>query len=129
MNSKSSSEVHRKYEKPYYFYSEEDSSSEPPDIYELFRYYNALFFQNELEACEVKWSKRMTLCAGTCALTGPKYCTITLSEALLQFRTNNDLKQTLLHEMIHAYLFLTNPAACRAEEGHGIEFQSKTYNL
>jgi SprT-like domain-contaning protein Spartan len=28
-----------------------------------------------------------------------------------------------LHEMIHAYLFITNPRACISEGGHGKEFQ------
>lgn len=51
----------------------------------------------------------MTLCAGTCQMDTPGYCLITLSEPLLKFRNNNELKETLLHEMIHAYLFITDP--------------------
>lgn len=54
----------------------------------------------------------MTLCAGTCCLSFKDSCTITLSESLLKFRSNNELKETLLHEMIHGYLFITNPKAC-----------------
>ena len=52
----------------------------------------------------------MTLCAGTCKYEGQTSSTISLSEPLLKFRTNNELKETLIHEMIHAYLFITNPS-------------------
>lgn len=65
----------------------------------------------------------MTLCAGTCAHSSYNSCTITLSEALLKYRNANELKETLLHEMIHAYLFLTNPKCCLVDEGHGKEFK------
>jgi len=109
-----------------YFFDPEDASSSlnpPPDVYDLFAFYNKTFFDNVLEACEIKWSKRMTLCAGQCQLSSTNSCTITLSQSLLQFRSNNEIKETLLHEMIHAYLFLTKPAACRENGGHGNEFQ------
>ncbi|KAL4473968.1 hypothetical protein ABPG72_000330 [Tetrahymena utriculariae] len=66
----------------------------------------------------------MTSCAGTCKHSSNNSCTITLSESLLQYRNSNELKQTLLHEMIHAFLFLTNPKACLTEGGHGEEFKS-----
>jgi predicted SprT family Zn-dependent metalloprotease len=64
----------------------------------------------------------MTLCAGTCKYEGFGSSTISLSEPLLQFRTSNELKETLIHEMIHAYLFKTNPEACKTEGGHGPAF-------
>lgn len=67
----------------------------------------------------MRWSKKMTLCAGTCQFVGFGSSTISLSEPLLKFRTNNELKETLIHEMIHAYLFKTNMAACRVDGGHG----------
>ena len=54
----------------------------------------------------------MTLCAGSCANTYGVSCVIKLSAPLLRFRTPNELKETLLHEMIHAFLFITNPRAC-----------------
>ena len=105
-----------------YFHDPADNpSTPPPDVYELFSYYNKSFFNNVLEACELKWSKRMTSCAGLCYYSS-NTCTISLSQPLLQFRSNNELKETLLHEMIHAYLFLTEPAACQGG-GHGKEFQ------
>lgn len=104
----------------YYFYNPNDQ--EVYDAYDMFRFFNIYFFHNILEASEVKWSARMTLCAGTCQLQSPGSCLITLSKPLLQFRTNNELKETLVHEMIHGYLFITNPKACREQGGHGKEF-------
>jgi len=35
-------------------------------------------------------------------------CEIRLSEPLLKFRSTADLKNTLLHEMIHAFLYVTS---------------------
>ena len=81
------------------------------------------FFFDVLDACQLKWSKRMTLCAGTCQYSSLNSCTITLSQPLLQYRSNNEIKETLIHEMIHAYLFLTDPSACKESGGHGKEFQ------
>lgn len=48
-------------------------------------------------------------------------CVIKLSEPLLKFRPPKDLKETLLHEMIHAKIFLTS--AVRDHEDHGPQFQ------
>ena len=62
----------------------------------------------------------MTRCAGTCSYQqagagldaeGKPFiahggCVIRLSEPLLKLRPVKDLKETLLHEMIHAYIFL-----------------------
>eukprot|EP00818_Percolomonas_sp_WS_P009587 CAMPEP_0117436982 /NCGR_PEP_ID=MMETSP0759-20121206/1288_1 /TAXON_ID=63605 /ORGANISM="Percolomonas cosmopolitus, Strain WS" /LENGTH=568 /DNA_ID=CAMNT_0005228599 /DNA_START=137 /DNA_END=1844 /DNA_ORIENTATION=+ len=47
---------------------------------------------------------------------------VTLSEALLQYRSEKDIKDTLLHEMIHAWLFLTKG---RFHGNHGDHFQQK----
>lgn len=104
----------------YYFYN--DNPTETYDAYDLFRFFNTYFFNNILDASQVKWSTRMTLCAGTCQLQAPGSCLITLSKSLLQFRSNNELKETLVHEMIHAYLFITNYKACHDRGGHGTEF-------
>lgn len=38
----------------------------PPDLHALFAYYNDTYFRGALSAVEVRWSKRMTLCAGLC---------------------------------------------------------------
>ncbi|XP_051849570.1 DNA-dependent metalloprotease SPRTN isoform X1 [Antechinus flavipes] len=92
-----------------------------PDPRALFLQFNELYFWGRLEAVEVKWSFRMTLCAGVCKYEGKGgMCTICLSEPLLKLRPRKDLIETLLHEMIHAYLFVTNNDKDR--EGHGPEF-------
>ncbi|XP_051024506.1 DNA-dependent metalloprotease SPRTN [Acomys russatus] len=92
-----------------------------PDLQALFLQFNDRFFWGQLEAVEVKWSVRMTLCAGICTYEGKGgMCSIRLSEPLLKLRPRKDLVETLLHEMIHAYLFVTNNDKDR--EGHGPEF-------
>ncbi|XP_054432720.1 DNA-dependent metalloprotease SPRTN isoform X1 [Pteronotus mesoamericanus] len=92
-----------------------------PDLQALFVQFNDRFFWGQLEAVEVKWSRRMTLCAGICSYEGRGgMCSIRLSEPLLKLRPRKDLVETLLHEMIHAYLFVTNNDKDR--EGHGPEF-------
>ncbi|XP_057591482.1 DNA-dependent metalloprotease SPRTN isoform X1 [Hippopotamus amphibius kiboko] len=92
-----------------------------PDLQALFVQFNDRFFWGQLEAVEVKWSARMTLCAGICSYEGRGgMCSIRLSEPLLKLRPRKDLVETLLHEMIHAYLFVTNNDKDR--EGHGPEF-------
>lgn len=54
----------------------------------------------------VEWSKRMTLCAGATYLHQQGNCTIRLSMPILKFRSVQELRETLIHEMIHAYLFI-----------------------
>ena len=114
---------------PEKYFANPDDHEGVLDVYELFRFYNPFFFYGKLDACFVRWSKRMTLCAGTCQYNSPGTCTITLSESLLQFRTNDEIKETLLHEMIHAYLFVTNPKAAAAGDGHGPEFLALMHHI
>jgi len=92
------------------------SSTDPfLEIHELFSLYNTLYFRSLLlPRVEVSWSPRLTLCAGICELVrdpqnGNKYTRIRLklSEPLLKFRPRADVIDTLLHEAIHAYFFVT----------------------
>ncbi|VDK65046.1 unnamed protein product, partial [Anisakis simplex] len=93
-----------------------------PDIHALFLQFNDTFFQGTLAGCEVRWSPRMTLCAGLCSYEGRGgLCSIRLSKPLLSLRPRKDLVETLLHEMIHAYLFVT--VRNRDRDGHGESFQ------
>lgn len=63
----------------------------------------------------------MTSCAGICYFhPRNRQCVISLSVPLLKLRPRKDLVETLLHEMIHGYLFLTNNN--RDRDGHGPEF-------
>ncbi|TID21767.1 Zinc finger protein [Venturia nashicola] len=83
------------------------------DIHRLFGLYNTLYFRSLLlPRVQVYWSSRLTLCAGICELVKDdqgKYRRIRLklSEALLKYRPRSDTINTLLHEAIHAYFFLT----------------------
>lgn len=91
-----------------------------PDIRALFQEYDKKYFWSTLGSCIIEWSKRMTICAGIFYLREGGI--IRLSEPLLKYRPRNDLVQTLLHEMIHAYLYLTRNFKDRGE--HGDEFKS-----
>ena len=90
-----------------------------PDIRALFQEYDKKYFWNRLGSCIVEWSKRMTICAGIFYLREGGI--IRLSEPLLKYRPRTDLIDTLLHEMIHAYLYLTRNYKDRGE--HGDEFK------
>jgi hypothetical protein len=79
-----------------------------PDLHALFSQFNQEFFWGKLNGCEVKWSPRMTLCAGVCSYQYRSgFCSIRVSCPLLKLRPRKDFVETLLHEMIHAYLFVT----------------------
>ncbi|KAF2094501.1 hypothetical protein NA57DRAFT_46496 [Rhizodiscina lignyota] len=96
------------------------------DIHELFGLYNVLYFRGLLlPRVEVLWSARLTLCAGICELVKDnegKYRRIRLklSEPLLKFRPREDTINTLLHEAIHAYFFITTSwHHSRGDDGTG----------
>jgi hypothetical protein len=98
------------------------------DIHELFALYNILPFRSLLlPRVQVSWSPRLTLCAGICELVrdpdnGNKFTRIglKLSEPLLKFRPRSDVIDTLLHEAIHAYFFVTTSwRHIRGEDGTG----------
>ncbi|XP_044024836.1 DNA-dependent metalloprotease SPRTN [Siniperca chuatsi] len=92
-----------------------------PDVRAMFLEFNDMFFWGKLCGVEVKWSPRMTLCAGVCSYEGRGgLCSIRLSAPLLKLRPRKDLVETLLHEMIHALLFVTQNN--RDRDGHGPEF-------
>ncbi|KAJ0175846.1 hypothetical protein K1T71_009005 [Dendrolimus kikuchii] len=100
-----------------------------PNIYALFINFDKEFFWSKLASrAVVRWSKRMYSCAGICSYEGRGgLCDIGLSEPLLKLRPRKDLIETLLHEMIHAYLFVT----CRDQDrdGHGPNFQSHMHRI
>lgn len=91
-----------------------------PNIYTLFQQFNQQFFYSKLGSVYVEWSKRMTRCAGICSYRRGGECRIALSASYLTLRPRKDLVETLLHEMIHAFLFVTHNN--RDRDGHGPEF-------
>lgn len=74
-----------------------------PDIHKLFATFDQKFFEGLLieKGIQLKWAKNLTSTAG--AYYRQKK-TIKLSERLIQQRPRSDLVNTLLHEMIHAYV-------------------------
>ncbi|KAL9954892.1 hypothetical protein ACROYT_G042477 [Oculina patagonica] len=99
-----------------------------PDIRQLFLQFNDVYFKGLLGSVEVKWSPRMTLCAGLCCYEGRGgLCSIRLSAPLLKLRPRKDLVQTLLHEMIHALLFVTQNN--KDHDGHGPEFLKQMHRI
>ncbi|KAK3718778.1 hypothetical protein QZH41_014053, partial [Actinostola sp. cb2023] len=99
-----------------------------PDIRQLFLQFNEEYFDGLLGGIEVRWSPRMTLCAGLCCYEGRGgLCSIRLSEPLLKLRPRKDLVETLLHEMIHAVLFVTQNN--KDHDGHGPEFHKHMYRI
>ncbi|NXA12769.1 SPRTN protein, partial [Sapayoa aenigma] len=92
-----------------------------PDVHALFVHFNQTLFWGKLEAVTVSWSPRMTSSAGICTYHDKSgLCSIRLSEPLLKLRPRKDLIETLLHEMIHALLFVTHNNKDR--QSHGPEF-------
>lgn len=98
-----------------------------PDINSLFDHYDKMYFQGELiKLTTLEWSEKMTRCAGICYYKNG-IITIRLSRLLLQFRPFSDIINTLLHEMIHAYLFSSTKnfhLSVLNRSGHGPEFQN-----
>ncbi|XP_066239245.1 DNA-dependent metalloprotease SPRTN isoform X3 [Saccopteryx leptura] len=77
-----------------------------PDLQALFMQFNDRFFWGQLEAVEVKWSRRMTLCAGICTYEGKGgMCSIRLSEPLLKLRPRKDLVEIYhtFHDEVDEY--------------------------
>ena len=99
-----------------------------PDLHALFIQYNDRFFWGKLAGCEVKWSPKMTSCAGVCSYQGKGgLCSVRLSLPLLKLRPRKDLVETLLHEMIHAYLFITD--GNDNHDGHGPAFHEHMFRI
>lgn len=99
-----------------------------PDLQAMFLQFNAKFFWGKLAACEVRWSPRMTVCAGLCSYSPRQgFCSIRLSVPLLKLRPRKDFVETLLHEMIHAYLFVTD--GNDDHDGHGPAFHSHMHRI
>ncbi|KAL8622831.1 hypothetical protein ACOMHN_026952 [Nucella lapillus] len=99
-----------------------------PDVRALFLQFNDEYFWGRLAGVEVRWSPRMTLCAGVCHYEGRGgLCSIRLSVPLLKLRPRKDLVETLLHEMIHAFLFVADND--REREEHGPNFKKHMHRI
>lgn len=98
------------------------------DVYEYFAIYNDLYFQSRLGCVRLEWSKRMTTCAGIFYKKSFEYI-IRLSEPLLKYRTIKEIKETLIHEMIHAWVQIENLDQSDDRSGHGYNFKLKMYEI
>ncbi|KAI8422820.1 hypothetical protein MSG28_006565 [Choristoneura fumiferana] len=100
-----------------------------PNVHNMFIQFDQMFFSTKLASrAVVRWSKRMYSCAGVCSYEGRGgLCDIALSEPLLKLRPRKDLVETLLHEMIHAFLFVTSRDQDR--DGHGPNFQAHMHRI
>lgn len=75
-----------------------------PNLYEVFKSYNKEYFENKVRGFIVRWSSKLSQNAGlTQTRTFPE---IILSRILLTGRKIKDMVETLVHEMIHAYIFV-----------------------
>ncbi|XP_017489340.1 PREDICTED: sprT-like domain-containing protein Spartan [Rhagoletis zephyria] len=94
-----------------------------PDIYQLFREFDDLFFKGFLKqtALRLDWAKNFYSCAGAFYPQKDGIPTILLSANLLTLRPRRDLVETLIHEMIHAYISLKGG---RDTGEHGVVFHS-----
>ncbi|XP_072992175.1 uncharacterized protein [Typha latifolia] len=100
------------------------SDSDPTlDIHALFCHYNALYFDDSLGACVVSWtSSPLPSGASSCDYFPGGGCEILLSKPLLEFQPIADLKNVLLHEMIHAYMCINYENKDHSD--HGTSFQA-----
>ncbi|WOK96919.1 sprT-like domain-containing protein Spartan isoform X2 [Canna indica] len=92
------------------------------DIHELFCHYNALYFRDCLGACAVSWSSSSRYTSNCYCYSNGGGCEIHLSEPLLKTCSADDLKNVLLHEMIHAFLWIEHSNSDRSD--HGVSFQA-----
>jgi predicted SprT family Zn-dependent metalloprotease len=113
----------------YYSYTENESEYEEDfDVFDYYTIYNQIFFEEKLGCVTLEWSKRMTLCAGIFSVRN-NLPVIRLSEPLLKFRTVREIKETLLHEMIHAWAYIEGFDQSDDRTGHGKHFKTKMYEI
>ncbi len=101
-----------------------------PDLTLLFGQLNEQLFDREIPAIEPTWSRRLTRTAGVFwwkqRRDAPLEYGIRLSLPLLGDRPLSDVKATLAHEMIHAWVSLHLEDL---NHGHGVFFRTKMDQL
>ncbi|VEN42913.1 unnamed protein product [Callosobruchus maculatus] len=100
-----------------------------PDVHALFELFNRRFFDGKVVAVSVQWGRFLSDAGRTLfRVNGWMWeCQIFLSAPLLKLRPRADLINTLLHEMIHAFLFVTFNNKDRSD--HGPEFHKHMYRI
>ncbi|CAN6313571.1 unnamed protein product [Urochloa humidicola] len=112
--------------------SDPERSGGAPDVSELFCHYNSLYFRDSLGSCAVSWAEDPLpdRDVSTCDYyPGGGGCIILLSKSLRECHDESDLKNALLHEMIHAYICIKDNNSDHSD--HGAKFQKlmNTINL
>lgn len=98
------------------------------DVFEYFYLYNEVYFDNALGCIQLSWSKKMTSCAGVFSVNN-NIPSIRLSDPLLKYRQVHEIKETLLHEMIHAFCYIKQYDMSDDLSGHGKYFKQKMNEL
>ncbi|PUZ42144.1 hypothetical protein GQ55_9G561300 [Panicum hallii var. hallii] len=104
--------------------SDPDRSGGAPDVSELFCHYNSLYFRDSLGSCAVSWAEDPLpdRDVSTCDYyPGGGGCIILLSKSLCECHDESDLKNVLLHEMIHAYICIKDNNNNHSD--HGAKFR------
>ncbi|KAK8446443.1 hypothetical protein SEVIR_9G491800v4 [Setaria viridis] len=104
--------------------SNPEQSGGAPDISELFCHYNSLYFRDSLGSCAVSWAEDPLpdRDVSTCDYyPGGGGCIILLSKSLCECHDESDLKNALLHEMIHAYICIKDNNSDHSD--HGAKFR------
>ncbi|EEC74777.1 hypothetical protein OsI_10554 [Oryza sativa Indica Group] len=114
--------------------SDPDRGGGEPDISKLFCHYNALYFHDSLGTCAVSWATDEDPLpnreVGGCEYyPGGGGCIILLSRSLYEHHTDLDLKNALLHEMIHAYMCIKDSNDNHSDHGPKFQKLMNTINL
>ncbi|XP_067009842.1 DNA-dependent metalloprotease SPRTN [Anabrus simplex] len=99
-----------------------------PNIHDLFNEYSVLYFEDKLKDVKLVWSERMISCAGATEAKRNGAIKVTLSSPILRLRPRKDLVETLLHEMIHAYLFVIDDDDDGREHGQSFYYHMHRIN-
>ncbi|KAF8718411.1 hypothetical protein HU200_025396 [Digitaria exilis] len=112
--------------------SDPDRSGGAPDVFELFCHYNSLYFRDSLGSCAVSWAEEPLpdRDVSTCDYyPGGGGCIILLSKSLCECHDESDLKNALLHEMIHAYICVKDNNSNHSDHGSNFRKLMNTINL
>jgi predicted SprT family Zn-dependent metalloprotease len=102
-----------------------DSTPKRASLSELFALLNETYFNNEVPNIPVTWNARLKRAAGRCFVmsVGDKGTPTRIDLAKKILDTRAKLLRTLAHEMVHAWLYATQPRS--VAKGHGPLFQAK----
>ena len=98
------------------------------DLQHQFELYNNIFFEDLLNQVSVNFSEKMTKSAGLFSFYNGKPV-IRLSIIILKYRSIKEIKETLLHEMIHAYCYYKKYDMSDDLSGHGYYFKKKMFEI